>query len=65
LPRQHGFLAILVGANDERAKLAMTIAVAADHLLLGKNGVSEDGVGGRGHCAVPLTKLASSVMLDH
>jgi hypothetical protein len=49
LPRQHGFLALPVGAENKRAKFAMTTAVAADHLLLGKDGVAEDGVGEGGH----------------
>ena len=51
LPRQHGFLALLVGAEDKRAKFAMTTAIAADHLLPGEDGVAEEGVSGGGHLA--------------
>src|SRR6185369_13363389 len=49
LPRQHGFLAILVGADDMRTQLAATAAIGAGDLLLGENGVAEEGIGGGGH----------------
>src|SRR5665213_3575415 len=48
LPRQHGFLAFLVGANDVRTQFANASAITADHLLLGEDGVAEEGVGGAG-----------------
>jgi len=32
-----------------RAQLAMAAVIAADHLLLGEDGVAEERVGGRGH----------------
>jgi hypothetical protein len=49
LPRQHDLLAILVGADDMGTQFAAMAAVAAGHLLLGEDGVAEEGVGGRGH----------------
>jgi hypothetical protein len=49
LPRQQSFLALLVGAENKRTKLAMTPAIAANHLLLGEDGGAEEGVSGRGH----------------
>jgi hypothetical protein len=38
LPCQHSFLTAFIGAEDNRAKLAMTATIAADDLLLGENG---------------------------
>jgi len=49
LPGQHDFLARQIGADDMRAQFARTAFIAADHLLLGKNGISEEGVGFAGH----------------
>ena len=49
LPRQHGFLAILVGTDDMRTQFAAPVAVAANHLLPGEDGVAEDGVGSGRH----------------
>ena len=49
LPRQHGFLAILVGADDVRTQFARAAVVGAGHLLLGKDRVTEEDVGGAGH----------------
>src|SRR4051812_49284751 len=64
LPRQHGFLTALVQPEDNRAKLAMTPTVAADHLLLGEDRVTEDGVGGRGHPGCAGWQNASCVIWD-
>jgi hypothetical protein len=49
LPRQHDFLAILAGADDMRTELTTIAAVDAGHLLLGEDGIAEEGVGRRGH----------------
>jgi len=49
LPRQHGFLASPVGANDVRTQFAMASVIGAEHLLLGEDGVAEEGVDGAGH----------------
>jgi hypothetical protein len=57
LPRQHGFLAVLVGADDVRTQFANASAIAADHLLLAEDGVAEEGIGGAGHCGVDPDKL--------
>src|ERR1700732_347465 len=49
LPRQHDFFAVLVGADDVRAEFARAAVIAAHDLLLGEDGVAEEGIGGAGH----------------
>ena len=49
LPRQHDLFTALVGADDVRAQFARASLIAADHLLLGEDGVAEEIVGGAGH----------------
>jgi hypothetical protein len=63
LPRQHGVLAVLVGADNMRTQFAMASAVSADHLLLAENGFAEEGIGRAGHGGVHLTSFVSSDML--
>jgi len=49
LPRQHGFLAVLVGADDVGTQFARAAVIDAGHLLLGEDRVAEQDVGGAGH----------------
>src|SRR5262245_7316944 len=49
LPRQHGLLTFLVGADDMRTKLAMSALVDAGHLLSGENSLAEQYVGPARH----------------
>ena len=49
LPRQHCLLAAFVGADDVRTQFAIAAVVGARHLLLGKDRVTEEDVGGAGH----------------
>ena len=58
LPRQHGLIAVLVGANDVGAQFAGAAAVDADHLLLGEDRVAEDGVTGAWHRGAVADKLS-------
>jgi hypothetical protein len=48
LPGESGFLAILAGADDMWTDLPMMTAVGADQLLLGEDGIAEQGVDGGG-----------------
>ena len=49
LPGEHHFFTALVGADDVRTQFAMPSLIAADHLLLGEDGVAEEIVGGAQH----------------
>src|SRR5450631_2875185 len=49
LPGQHDCFTALVGADDVRTQFAMTSLIAADHLLLPKDGVAEEIIGGARH----------------
>ena len=49
LPRQYGFLAALVGAQDMGTQFAMAAFIGADHLLFGQDRIAEQGVSGAGH----------------
>jgi hypothetical protein len=49
LPRQHGFLAVFVGANDVGTQCARAAVIGAHDLPHGKDRISEEDVGGRGH----------------
>jgi hypothetical protein len=57
LPGQHNLFAGPVGADDVRTEFAGAAAIAADHLLLGEDGVAEEGVAGARHCGAVADKL--------
>ncbi len=46
LPRQHDLFAAFVGADDMRTEFAGAAVIAALDLLLGEDGVAEEGIGG-------------------
>src|SRR6478672_2902066 len=54
LPGKDDLFAILVGADDVRAQFAETAVIAADHLLLGEDGVAEEDVGSAGHRTIAI-----------
>lgn len=64
LPREHHLVAGPAVADDVRAELAHLATIGASHLLLGENGVAEEGVGGGAHCGLPII-LDSSVIRSY
>ena len=65
LPGQHDFFTALVGADDVRAQFARASLIAADHLLLGEDGVAEESVGGAGHGQKCSCYVPDSMPQDH
>ena len=57
LPRQYGFLAILVGTDDVGTHFAGATTIGANHLLPREDRIAEKGVGRTWHRGVFADKL--------